>query len=194
MEITTKRPSYQLLFPDGRYIPGSYRSVEKMLAVIKERSDVGGICCYTYIYERWGVCSKGRTDIRSLNEVKELKQVSYQLIMPRLKVEDEEILAFSDALAKLKENRKAEGVLETTKVFDMDGNILRSQTAYLLSGEIFSSEELLQKTAGLKNQAIFIQKFNANLKDEVSQCLITPSGVIGFVGKRVRPLNSYYKL
>lgn len=182
-----------MLFPDGRYIPGSYRSVEKMLAVIKERGDVGGICCYTYIYGRWGVCSKGRTDIRSLNEVKELKQVSYQLIMPRLKVEDEEILAFSDALAKLKENRKAEGLLETTKVFDMDGNILRSQTAYLLSGEIFSSEELLQKTAGLKNQAIFIQKFNANLKDKVSQCLITPSGVIGFVGKRVRPLNSYYK-
>ena len=194
MEITTKRYGYQLLFPSCRYIPGSYRSIEKMLSVIKERGDVGKICCNTFVYERWGVCSRGRMDIWPIEEVKELKQTSYQLIAPKLKVEDEEIFAFSDALVKLKETNKAEGLLETTKVFDMDGNILRSQTAYLLSGEVFSSEILLTKTAQLKTPAIFIQKFNANLKDKVSQCLMTPSGVVGFVGKRVRSLNTYYKV
>lgn len=194
MEITTKRYSYQLLFPDGRYIPGSYRSVEKMLAVIKERGDVGKICCSTYVYERFGVCLRGKVDIWPIEEVKELKQTSYQVVMPRLEVEREEILAFSEALIRLREERKAEGLFETTKVFDIDGNILRSQTAYLLSGEIFSSDNLLQNTARLEQPAIFIQKFNANLKDKVGQCLITTSGVVGFVGKRVRPLNTYYKV
>lgn len=194
MEITTRRYGYQLLFPDGRYIPGSYRSVEEMLAVIKERGDVGKVCCNSYTYERWGICSRGRVDIWPIEEIKELKQTSYQIVMPRLEIESEEILAFSDSLVRLKETRKAEGLFETTKVFDKEGNLLRTQTAYLLSGETFSSEHLLQKTAQLKEQAIFIQKFNANLKDKVSQCLITPSGVVGFTGKRVRPLNTYYKV
>lgn len=190
-DLVTKSFVYQFKNTDDCFVGCSCYGVKEVLKRLRDGDDIKEVVKMTYAYKQRYICSLLKEERIPLEQVTELEQTSYRLVLRGKEIGQEKILNFTKALNKAKATNGAEGLLEIVERFDRDGNVLRSQTSYLLSGEIFLSDMLPEKIAQLNGSAVFIQEFNENLKDKISRCIMTPSGVIGFVGKRVRSLNSY---
>lgn len=190
-EEVTRRYGYQLR-KNGHYVCASFYSVPKMLKYIEEHPGITEIIQYTYIYTDRGVSRRIRERGIPLDEVVELQHVGYQIVMPGNVVLEEEIFHFNDACRKANEVG-AEGLLETTRFFDIKGNEIFSEhpqkpwSAYLLTGEVVLSDKLPMIAA--KQPLIYCKE--PKEEADISRCVVTKSGLVAFLGRYAKPLNAY---
>ncbi len=192
-DLVTKRYTYQFKNDIG-YVARSCHSAKEALNVLGERDDVKVVVKTTYAYKTGRFCTVLKQEEILLEKLTELEQTSYKLISRGKQVGDEEILSFTNALQKAREKGDVEGLLEVTSRFDRQGKFHEVKTTYLLQGVVFPASELLQRTEKLKSTAIFVQNFSSQLEKKSTMCVMTPSGIVGFVGKRVRVLDAGYAL
>lgn len=192
-DLVTRRYTYQFKNEIG-YVGRSCHSAVDALEQLKERDDIALVIKTTFVYKTGRFCKVQKEEKIPVEQLVELEQTSYKLVAPGNKIGEEEILSFTLALQKARENKNTEGLLEITKKFDRQGNFEVLKTVYLLQGEVFPVSELLHKTSKLANTAVFVQSFSSKMENSNAICIMTPSGIIGFVGRRARVLDAGYAL
>lgn len=186
--LVTTRYLYHFKDQKGLLIGPSCHSAEEALNVLKKhKGKIRSIFKRVYKYESHFFCRLAKEIEIPVEELTSLEQTSYRLLLANNVLMEEEILSFTGALAKFKETDGAEGLLETTKTFDLEGNGSVVSEVYILKGESITAKDLESRQVNVN-----VHPSENHKNSEDARCIITPSGTIGFFGKYVRELDTGY--
>mgnify|MGYP006916043518 CR=1 FL=1 len=187
----TKRYLYRLHTAEQQ-VGATLTKVADVLAALKENPDIVKIVKIVQAYNSTG-CHLISQQVLPRDKFGYLEEVSYKLLKSGNVVADEAIYNFAGALAKARESDDAEGLLEITKTFDGNGNQIKQKRAYLIQGDVLEADKL----PNLKNKVFCNAHSGAKIKNEKMKditCVISPSGVVAFLGKSARFLEAEYRV
>ena len=186
--LVTTRYLYHFKDQKGLLIGPSCHSAVEALAVLKKHEGkIKTVFKRVYKYENDFFCRLAKDMEIPIEELTSLDQTSYRLLLANNILMEEEILSFTEAIAKFKETDGAEGLLETVKTFDLEGNSSVVSEAYILRGETITAKDLETRQVNAN-----VHPSEKHKNSENARCIITPSGTIGFFGRYVRELDAGY--